>query len=335
MLSILFGVFSICLQSLVIILSLLATFILNTLFRFLFTEKEKTILKKAFSTYLSKDVVNQIIKDPSKLALGGDEKNITFLFTDIESFSTLSEMITPTEVVSLLNKYLTALSDIVLTEQGTIDKSIGDAIVSFFGAPIEYENHAERALTVAICMKQADAILNKELLANNESPMPLLTHIAINTGKMVVGNMGTDTKMNYTIMGNDVNLTSRLEGVNKVYGTWILATEKTFFEGGQNILGRKLDKVRVLGINTPIQIYNILGFKNEISSEMKTGIEKFHTALDTYCNKDMKKTLTLFTEVHLHLPNDPPTQLYIQRCKKYIAEGLPTDWTGIVNLMTK
>ena len=188
-------------------------FVLISFLSFIFTEKEKSFLRRAFAVYLSDDVVNQIVLDPSHLALGGVAKRITALFTDIKSFSTLSEKISPEHLVSVLNIYLTQMSDIILEEKGTIDKYIGDAIVSFFGAPIDVEDHASRACYAALRMKEAENEINKTLYETGKIPMPINTRIGINTGQMVVGNMGTEKKMNYTIMGNDVNLAARLEGV--------------------------------------------------------------------------------------------------------------------------
>ena len=208
-------------------MTVVVTFLLVSILKFIFSEQEKSFLRKAFTMYLSSDVVNQIVEDPSLLKLGGQEKQITALFTDIKSFSTLSEKVTPEHLVEILNKYLTVMSDIVLEQKGTIDKYIGDAIVSFFGAPIDLPDHASRACLAAVRMKQAEEKLNEEMMAANETPMPIYTRIGVNTGAMVVGNMGTNNKMNYTIMGNDVNLAARLEGVNKAYGTWILVSEST------------------------------------------------------------------------------------------------------------
>ena len=167
-------------------------------------------LRKAFSTYLSGDVVEEIIADPTRLQLGGIQRNMTVMFTDIKDFSRISEQLNPTELVSLLNHYLSAMSGALMEQKGTIDKYEGDAIIAFFGAPLELPDHARRACASAIAMKRLEKELNREFAENRISPSPLFTRIGINTGDMVVGNMGTEHKMDYTVMGNSVNIAARL-----------------------------------------------------------------------------------------------------------------------------
>jgi len=311
------------------------TFLLVSILRFVFSEQEKSFLRKAFTMYLSSDVVNQIVADPSLLKLGGHEKHITALFTDIKSFSTLSEKVTPEQLVEILNRYLTLMSNIVLEEKGTIDKYIGDAIVSFFGAPIDLPDHAERACLAAVRMKQAEKALNDDMVSSGFTPMPVYTRIGINSGPMVVGNMGTDNKMNYTIMGNDVNLAARLEGVNKQYGTWILVSESTWKATNGKFLGRKLDRVRVVGIETPVQLDNILGVRAEASGRQVTLVERFDEAIDAYREKRFGDALLLFTKCTEIDPEDNASRIFLDRVKGLIKEGTGPDWSDIVNLTTK
>ncbi|HOX93111.1 MAG TPA: adenylate/guanylate cyclase domain-containing protein, partial [Spirochaetales bacterium] len=176
------------------------------------TEREKSFLRKAFGTYLSSEVVEQIVADPSKLTLGGQSRFMTAMFTDIKGFSTISEQLSPEALVSLLNKYLSGMSDIILDQKGTIDKYEGDAIIAFFGAPLDLPEHARNACRSAILMKRLEEQMNTMFLAEGLSPTPIATRIGINSGDMVVGNMGTERKMNYTMMGSAVNLAARLEG---------------------------------------------------------------------------------------------------------------------------
>ena len=329
-----FATFQLYIESLAIITSLVLIFISITVARFILSEKDKNFLRKAFSTYLSGDIIDEIVKDPKKLALGGQEKELTAIFTDVRSFSTLSEKVTPTQLVYILNIYLSRMSDIVLENKGTIDKFEGDAIIAFYGAPVDNEQHARCALMSAIRMKQAEVEINKYLLDRGEAPNELLTRIGINSGPMVVGNMGTEAKMNYTIMGNDVNLAARLEGVNKVYGTWILASESTFNKAGPGFVGRRLDRVRVIGINTPVQLYNI-GLDEDTPDNVKEGVELFHDALDTYLSRDFESAMSKFKKVLTVLPEDPPTQVYMERARKLIITGVPDEWDGVVNMTSK
>ena len=331
----LFALFRIYVEMFVPLLSVVVTFLLVSILKFIFSEQEKSFLRKAFTMYLSSDVVNEIVSDPSKLKLGGQEKQITALFTDIKSFSTLSEQVSPEHLVQILNKYLTVMSDLVLEQKGTIDKYIGDAIVSFFGAPLDLEDHAARACFAAVRMKQAEEKLNRELLASGEIPMPIITRIGVNTGSMVVGNMGTDNKMNYTIMGNDVNLAARLEGVNKQYGTWILVSESTWNETGGLFLGRKLDRVRVVGIDTPVQLYNILAVRSEASSKMVQLAERFNEAMDAYRSKRFKEAFMLFGKCAEADPDDPTPAVFRDRLREMSKTGIPADWSDVVNMTSK
>ncbi|EPF31649.1 hypothetical protein HMPREF9194_02000 [Treponema maltophilum ATCC 51939] len=321
-------------------LAVVLCYIGTSLYRFASAEKDKTFLRRAFSTYLSEKVVDEIVNDPSKLTLGGEEKKITALFTDIKSFSTLSEKVTPVQLVNILNEYLTDLSNIILNHQGTIDKYIGDAIVSFFGAPITVEDHAWQACVAAVRMKEAEVRLNKRMTEEGGLPMPLQTRIGINTGNMVVGNMGTDMKMNYTIMGNDVNLAARLEGVNKSYASWILASESTWDAAntGANagtLLGRRLDRVRVIGIEQPVQLYNILGIKSEASADQVECVKVFHAGLDRYLQKDFEGAKKLFQTASRILPGDGPSEVFAARCTEFIKTGVPKNWSGVLTMTTK
>lgn len=309
-------------------------------YRYMKTDHDKKFLRQAFSTYLTKDVVNDILKDPEKLSLGGTEKNITAFFTDIKSFSTLSEQVTPVQLVSILNEYLTAMSDVILEQRGTIDKYIGDAIVAFFGAPVSFDDHAYRACASAIRIKQLESDFNRRHLADGSIPMPIYTRIGINTGKMVVGNMGTNTKMNYTIMGNNVNIAARLEGVNKMYASWILISESTWkeIEAGAHqgeITVRRFDRVRVVGINTPVQLYNPIGFTADISQTQRQALNLFHKGLELYEQKQFTKALPFFTEADALTPEDGAANLFAERCKNYIETPPEADWDGVINLTSK
>jgi len=317
------------------LLVMIITFVAYSLVRFLGTEKEKSFLKKAFSTYLSGEVIDEIVTDPSRLKLGGDQKWMTAMFTDVKGFSTISEKLTATELVHLLNEYLSGMSDIVLNEKGTIDKFEGDAIIAFFGAPLDLPDHAARACLAAIRMRQLEAAMNPGFLERKMSPVPLFTRIGINTGEMVVGNMGTERKMNYTIMGNAVNLSARLEGVNKQYGTWILATEFTATEAGDAFLFRKLDRVRVVGINTPVRLMNLLGLREEAGPEGEALVTGFHAALDAFEARQWDQASAAFQALAQRFPEDGPCQLYAKRCQAILAGSLQVADDGVFNLTEK
>lgn len=316
------------------------TYMADVIFRFLYAEHDKRFLRQAFSTYLSKDIVDDLVNNPESLALGGSEKNVTALFSDIKSFSTLSEQLSAPQLVSILNEYLTTMSDVILENQGTIDKYIGDAIVSFFGAPMDVPDHAFRACASAVRMKQMEQKLNQQLVADGTLPMSILTRIGINTGKMVIGNMGTDKKMNYTMMGNNVNIAARLEGVNKAYSSWVLVSESTWTEANSGehqgkLLARRLDKVRVMGIEKPVQLYNIMGFVSEMTEEEKESVEVFHHALDLYLQRNFQQALDLFKKAGQLNQQDKTPDVFVERCQKFIKTPPASDWSGVMTMSTK
>lgn len=316
--------------------SMAVTFIAMTVLGFLTTAREKSFLRSAFSRYLSSEVINEIIKDPSKLNLGGESREMTALFTDIRGFSTISEKLTPIQLVNLLNHYLTDMSNIILDKQGTIDKFEGDAIIAFFGAPLNLKNHAVLACRAAIGIKKAEEDLNKEILASGESPSPIFTRIGINTGEMVVGNMGTANKMNYTMMGNAVNLASRLEGVNKQYNTrGIMISEHTRAQIGNNFIVRSLDRVRVVGVNTPIRLYELLEESRVADGKLVVYVAKWEQALKLYEQKKYEDALKSFESLTKEDPDDHVVQLYMDRAKQFIQQPPAADWDGVFNLTQK
>jgi adenylate cyclase len=314
------------------VLAMAAAVIIRETIVFVSSENERQFIRKAFSTYVSDDVVKELIADPSHLQLGGTKRHMTALFTDVQKFSNISEKFDPEDLVSLLNRYLTAMSDIVLHEKGTIDKYEGDAIIAFFGAPLEIPDHVLRASVSAIAMKRIENELNKTIREQNLSPVPLLTRIGINTGDMVTGNMGTENKMNYTIMGNTVNLAARLEGVNKQYGTWILASEDTIRETGGLLLARKLDRVRVVGINEPVRLYELLETVENAVPQQKHLVEVFHQALNFFENRNWNQAIEGFREVLSIVNDDIPTQKYLDRCINFLVDPPPDTWDSVYNI---
>ena len=314
--------------------SMISAVIAREIISYAASEREKQFIRKAFSTYVSDDVVKEIIADPSRLQLGGTKRHMSAIFTDVQGFSTISELLDPEGLVSLLNRYLTFMSDAILEEKGTIDKYEGDAIIAFFGAPIPIEDHALRACASAIAMKQIEKELNKKIMEEKLSPKPLLTRIGINTGSMVAGNMGTGNKMNYTIMGNAVNLAARLEGVNKQYGTWILASESTAQEAGESILTRKLDRVRVVGINEPVRLHELINMADYANSNEKKLVEVFDQALQYYENRKWKEAIEGFKE-SLSIENGGPSAVYLRRCKNFLLYPPDDSWDGVNNLTEK
>jgi len=335
----------------------LASFITVTLYNYATEGSQKRFIKSAFSQYLSPKVVDQIILDPSQLKLGGEKREMTAIFTDVRSFSTISEALgDPVKLVGLLNFYLTRMSNIVLDNQGTIDKYEGDAIIAFFGAPVHMKNHASLACRAAVCMKKAESLINREALAQGlitegvmkalaakgiiksaDDPYPLFTRLGINTGDMVVGNMGTPSKMDYTIMGNAVNLAARLEGVNKQYDTGgILISEYTRDQIGDEFILRPLSRVRVVGINTPLRLYELLDIASGAPPELPEMVKKWEEAFGLYEKRDFTAARDIFQSICQKNGEDKAAVKYLDRCEKYIACAPDEkDWDNGVDNMTE
>ena len=315
--------------------ALFASFLTYALVSFVISEREKNFLRKAFGTYLSGDVINEIIDDPAMLKLGGQKKWITALFTDVRGFSTISEALDAEQLVKLLNIYLSGMSDIILEERGTIDKYEGDAIISFFGAPVDYREHARLACRAAVLMKRKEAELNSFFLREKMTPNPLLTRIGINTGDMVVGNMGTERKMDYTIMGNAVNLAARLEGVNKQYGTWILISDMTKNELGEGFITRRLDRVRVVGINTPVQLWELVEMQDGVDAAMTDFLARFEEAHTVFDRRQWAQACALFKQLCTERPDDGPSQTYMRKSEAFMRQPPADNWDGVFSLTQK
>ena len=294
-----------------------------------------TNMRRAFSTYLSEDVVEEIVSDPTRLQLGGTKREMSVLFTDVQNFTYISETLPPEQLVELLNYYLSSFSDIILEQNGTIDKYQGDAIMSFFGAPIESPDHALQACTTAIVMKRKEAQVNEYIKEHKLSPTPLYTRIGINSGDMIVGNMGTEKKMNYTIISNAVNLASRLEGVNKIYKTWILASENTVQQTRDRLLVRKLDRIRVVGINEPVRIYEILETRANATDTMMEKLVLFNRAFAFFEERKWKEAGIQFNQLVKKYPDDGPSVLFLKRCKQFFHNPPSPDWDGVFNITEK
>lgn len=228
-------------------------------YRILTEEKEKKAIQGMFSNYVSKSVVDELLKHPEKLELGGEDKEITVLFSDIRGFTTLSEKLTPQELVSHLNEYLSAMTEVIFKYEGTLDKYVGDEIMAFWNAPVEQPNHPERACRAAVEMMNRLHHLNEAWPEEKR----LNIGIGLNTGIMTVGNMGSQSRMDYTLMGDNVNLGARLEGTNKIYGTNIIISEYTYEKIKDNFICRELDVIKVKGKEKPVKIYELIDTAEE------------------------------------------------------------------------
>ena len=304
--------------------------------------KQKRFIRSAFSQCLSKDVVNQIINDASSFTLGGKEFEMSAIFTDIQKYSSFSELLKAKELGCLLNFYLTKMSDIIIDEKGTVDKYEGDAIVALVGAPVAMPDHAVHACAAAIKMKRAEQVMNQDIIRYSKNPKPswmeealysafktlvtnnktIFTRIGINSGEMIAGYFGSEKKKNYTMMGNNVNLASRLEGVNKQYHTnGILISQSTKELLGDRFVVRSLDRVRVVNINTPIGLYELIEEKSLASPELLDYVQNWENAMAEFNNRNYTKAKELFSSLAEKNEKDNVAKYYIHLLDDYFLKG--------------
>ncbi|MCX6714686.1 MAG: adenylate/guanylate cyclase domain-containing protein [Candidatus Uhrbacteria bacterium] len=295
-------------------------------YEYISTAKEKAFIKNSFQYYLTPHVIEQILKDPEKLKLGGEKRNMTILFSDIRGFTTISEALTPEELTQLLNDYLSAMTDIIMEENGVVDKYIGDAIMAFWGAPLDNAVHASDACQSAVLM------MRRLREFNLHSKTPLNIGIGLNTGDVVVGNMGSRKRFNYTVMGDEVNLASRLESLTKYYRVSVLVTEQTRDACSDETLRfRELDFVIVKGKKEPKKIFELI--VDEPSDALDQALEAFQSGRLAYTNGNWDTAIVQFKKA-IALNSDGPSQLFVERCEK-LREHPPTDWNGVYAFESK
>jgi class 3 adenylate cyclase len=313
-------------------------------YTFLVLEKDKRFLKNTFSTYISPELIDQMYDNKEEPKLGGTEGYHTAFFTDIQSFSGFSEKLTPSELVELLNDYLTEMTDILLENRGTLDKYIGDAIVAFYGAPAPVSDHEYWACLTAVKMQDRLAELREKWQGDGERWPEIVHHmqnrIGINTGPMVTGNMGSAMRMNYTMMGDTVNLAARLEASAKQYGVYIQVAEESYKACKDKFIWRDLDFVIVMGKTEPAQVFELIA---EIGN-MPPGYDKllpaYDEALKLYRNQEWAKAIDAFKasdELENMFPGRKtnPSRIYIPRCEHYKENHPGDDWDGSWALISK
>jgi len=303
-------------------------------FRYIDENRDKRKIKGMFQHYITATVVNELLKDPGMLKLGGERKVATAFFSDIKNFTTVSESLQPEALVSVLNEYLSAMTDIILRYDGYLDKYEGDAIVAVFGVPVEQNDHAVRACNAALDMRKELVIL-REMWKREKKPA-FEARIGLNSGPMIAGNIGGKNRFDYTVIGDSVNIASRLEGANKMYATSILISEDTFKQVHNKFWCRELDFIRVKGKNKPVRIYELIGRKSEeIDPVRSSSLEYFLKGLEIYRKQDWIHAYDMFQKALTLNQNDGPSQEFIRRCKFFIENPRPADWDGVFELRDK
>lgn len=301
--------------------------------------REKRRIRKMFGQYVSPAVLESIADNAAQGLLQaevGRREHLTILFSDIRGFTSLSEVMEPEQVVELLNGYFTGMVDIIFLRQGTLDKFIGDAIMAFWGAPLRIDDHARQGVIAALEMVRWLESYNETLRAR--SLPPLAIGIGLHTGPMILGNIGSEKKLDYTVIGDNVNLSSRLEGLTKVYGCKVLISATTQQEAGASIICRVLDQVRVKGKSQPIRIYEVLALATDppvVQGIAQQQAELTAAAFERYLAGDWAGAGQAYAHLQEIRSDDPLAQLFIDRCQHYQQENPPPDWDGVFTMKTK
>lgn len=283
--------------------------------------RQKRFIKGAFSQYLSPAVIEQLMADPERLRLGGERRDLSIFFSDIQGFTSISETLSPEELTALLNEYLSAMTDIIQEEGGTIDKYEGDAIIAFWNAPVGQEDHGARSVRAALRCQERLAQMRP--LFRDRTGKDLFMRIGLNSGPAVVGNMGSKTRFDYTMLGDAVNLAARLEGVNKQFGTYTMVSGATRIAAGEEFRYRELSRIRVVGKNEPVTVFEPLRPSEE--ERRRRELQLFGAALQRFYQGSFQEARVRFAEL---AGADPPAARYAAKCE-LLEQEPPEKWEGV------
>ncbi|HTE77879.1 MAG TPA: adenylate/guanylate cyclase domain-containing protein [Xanthobacteraceae bacterium] len=299
-------------------------------FRFLVADKDRRFLRKSFALYLAPAVIEKMVAANKPPALGGETRNVTVFFSDLAGFSSISEALAPPDLVKFMNEYLSAMTDIIQEYGGFVDKYIGDAIVAVFGAPLDDADHAANAVSAALHCRERLHKLNHD--PTEWQRFSLRQRIGLNSGDVLVGNIGSRQRFNYTVMGDTVNVASRLEGANKYFGTSIMAAKSTFDRAAASFAWRELDTIRVQGRDEPISIYEPLARHGQETPEQKVLAAAYRHALACWRTRDYAGCIAALAPV---AAADPPSAILLQHAKKLLAHPPAHDWKAVNTLEGK
>lgn len=296
--------------------------------------RQRRLMRAAFDKYMSAEVVEEIMRNPEAIKLGGEKKEISILFSDIAGFTTISEKMPPEELVTLLNRYLSAMTTIIKrNHRGNVNKYLGDGIMAIFGAPLDDPTHASRACFAALECQAELALLRAEWL--KEGLPEIGARIGINSGACIVGNMGSDERMEYTVTGDSVNLASRLEGANKFYDTLILLGQRTAELAKNDVEVREVDLLRVKGKKEPVVVYQLLCRRGELDEQKRRVVDKYLEGLAAYKQRNFPAAKARFAEAAALDPMDGPSRVYLERAAAYEVDPPAADWDGVYELKSK
>ena len=317
-------------------LAVVLAYVGAAVYQYLTERKQKALIKNVFSHYISAAVVNELVANPEKAKLGGDRRELTVFFSDIAGFTTISEAFhtKPEGLVELLNEYLDEMTAIILKHQGTLDKYEGDAIMAFWGAPIVQKDHALRTCLASLDMQKRLAQLRPKWKKEGKPAMEV--RCGINTGIMIVGNMGGKDRFDYTVIGDSVNLASRLEGANKQYGSNIMISDFTYQQVKDRVKVRELDLIQVKGKTEPVKVWELLGTTDmPMTEEQLQSLELYHEGLKLYRERNWQEAIAYFQQSKQLDPTCRVAEIYEQRANLYQLNPPPAEWNGVFVMTTK
>jgi adenylate cyclase len=315
---------------------MLASFVVVTAYRQLTEERAKRRIRKLFAHALSPALVDRLLADPSVARLGGERRVLSFLFSDLQGFTGLAERMGEQATVQLLNHYFDHMTEVIQNRcGGYLNKFLGDGLFVFFGAPALQDDHAARAVRAAAEIQAEVARLNAEIAGQHDPPVELICRVGLATGEVMVGNCGSTARMDYTAIGDAVNLAARLESANKLFGTRILVAEETWRTGGAGFTARPLGRVRVVGKVAPVAIYELLGPTDELDAAVCDRTERFGRALERYLAGAFSEAAEAFEWLATEDPGDKAAALYLAKARQVARSAPPAGWDGVLELSEK
>jgi adenylate cyclase len=308
-------------------LGLLAVYVTAIVYYFTAVEKKQREIRKAFRHYVSPAVVAELTKNPEKLKLGGETRELTILFSDIRGFTTHSEEIAPDSMVEMLNEYFSSMTGSIFAHGGMLDKFIGDAIMALYGAPLDLPDHPIKGCLSALSMLSNLKQLNRKWA--REGKAPFRAGIGLTTGMVKVGNFGSRERFNYTVIGPDVNLASRLEALSKSYGVDIIISDSTYQRVRQRMLCRPLDVVIVKGSKKTTEIFELIAVKENLPEETEARVREFQKCLKLYHSRRWEEAQRSLVEFLNRFPNDRPAQVFLERSCHFMKNPPPADWDRV------
>ncbi len=309
-------------------LAVLASYVGSSIYNYVSERRARLMIKNMFTQYVNPAVVDELLENPEKLRLGGERKELTVFFSDIEQFTTISEKLPPEDLVSVLNEYLNVMTSLIFANDGTLDKYEGDAIMAFWGAPLPQADHAFLACRTAVRMQESIDGLTR--LWEGEGKPVLRTRIGINTAEVIVGNLGGVNRFDYTVVGDGVNLGSRLENANKEYRTRIIIGGNTYAKVADRVIARELDLLVAAGKTEPIRIYELLGIAGETKEpeRLQEFLEGYNEGLKLFRKREWDAAIGKFRQALEAKPGDYPAAMYISRSEMFRAAPPPSGWVG-------